>query len=94
MTTAETIHRALTSEEWAEVLRNRGQFVGGQDSTLPRIAALALYGQPFGFTHEDVTLLRGIARNHGLGFTVGDGPQPPERVRALADRIAALLPPE
>jgi hypothetical protein len=49
------------------------------------LAALALAGQPFGFTWEDVDAARYIA---------GDSPDKPSRIlRSLADRIAALLPP-
>jgi hypothetical protein len=46
------------------------------------LAALALHGQPFGFTREDVDLLRWVAEHtdHATG--------------RLADRIEALLPPE
>ena len=44
-------------------------------------AALALYGQPFGFTHEDVAALRRIEEIAQL------------EVPGLAERIAALLPP-
>ena len=57
------------------------------------LAALALHGQPFGFTRKDVALLRSIAHNRGLGAAIG-GPQPDEQLRDLAARIAALLPPE
>lgn len=61
------------------------------------VAALCLYGQPFGFTQEDVTALRAFiasAREY-----IG----PPERqtewtrradvLDSIADRIASLLPP-
>lgn len=47
------------------------------------LAALALHGQPFGFTREDVRLLRTIAEVSDLI----------PRVASLADRIEALLPP-
>lgn len=55
------------------------------------LAALALHGQPFGFTWEDVDLLREEARSEyaipdGMGFTG-------QELLDLADRIAALLPP-
>ena len=56
------------------------------------LAALALDEQPFGFTREDVEILRACM----VGF---DGSYPwdadmIDRFRSLADRIAALLPPE
>lgn len=54
------------------------------------LAALALYQQPFGFTREDVDRLRAFAirdsRTHG--------PHETHWAWHLADRIAALLPPE
>ena len=73
---------------------NRGlQLWDGEDQTFQwlgyeehKLAALALYGQPFGFTRADVQMLRNLDR---FGRTlVGDG------ARDLADRIEALLPPE
>jgi hypothetical protein len=48
-------------------------------------AALCLHGQPFGFTHDDVELLRYIASGM-LDYDY-------EPVQDLADRIEALLPP-
>lgn len=53
------------------------------------LAALLLHGQPFGFTWDDVDLLRSVAEDY-----VGEPAQetaPP--LSNLADRIAALLPP-
>ncbi len=56
------------------------------------IAALALYGQPFGFTREDVVQIRRLLKYikgepgsyaGGTGFW-----------ESLADRIESLLPPE
>lgn len=65
------------------------------------LAALALHGQPFGFTHEDVALLRKLDRANDytphdeFGIIdeqmTGDETQ---RLRSLAKRIAALLPPD
>ena len=54
-----------------------GSDVLGDPRDLLALAALALYGQPFGFTWEDVDLLR----------------QPYINMPNLAARIAALLPP-
>lgn len=56
------------------------------------VAALCLHGQPFGFTWEDVDMLREEHDAHALGCmsTLGD---PPCKFLALADRIQALLPP-
>ena len=70
-------------------------FDGSWSVTLPTesrhaIAALALHGQPFGFTREDVTILLSEAEQNELdGFEdVG------VILRSLAARIEALLPPE
>jgi hypothetical protein len=56
------------------------------------LAALCLHGQPFGFTREDVRLLRNAADDYRDGenhlWPIGGG------LLALADRIEALLPPE
>ncbi|MSP63224.1 MAG: hypothetical protein EXR72_23365 [Myxococcales bacterium] len=53
-------------------------------------AALCLYGQPFGFTWEDVDGLRALAES--LGGTIHN-PESVAPLRDLADRIAAMLPP-
>lgn len=47
------------------------------------VAALCLHGHSFGFTHSDVALLRFMYEDHG-----GD------QLLDIADRIAALLPPQ
>jgi len=51
------------------------------------IAALALHGQPFGFTRDDVVALWSVIRDMD--------PEEPERLRlvSLSARITALLPP-
>lgn len=54
--------------------------------TIHGLAALALYGQPFGFTREDLRLLKHCEASVGWKHE--------EEVRNLADRIEALLPPE
>lgn len=54
------------------------------DADRHALAALALYGQPFGFTHYDVRLLR-----HAAEYAKPSHPE----LFGLADRIAALLPP-
>lgn len=67
------------------------------------LAALALHGQPFGFSWADVALLERLADyDHReaacLEGHVDDFPEVADNreahVRALAARIAALLPPE
>ena len=55
------------------------------------IAATALHGQPFGFTREDVALLR----EHFTWDVTCDVSEGAARSgTSLADRIEALLPPE
>jgi hypothetical protein len=51
------------------------------------LAALCLHEQPYGFSHDDVDVLRHAAdglEHHGI---------PWPQLYAIADRIAALLPP-
>ena len=54
------------------------------------LAALALHGQDFGFTWEDVDMLRDCSGWMDLGEP---WPKEASALRDLADRIAALLPP-
>lgn len=98
------IEPALDAEEWSQVLANEdfeddGDRQNRIDMELTvhadfhrhhAAAALALYGQPFGFTREDVKMLRGIA------FFLADHHYRPGGAAAanIADRIEALLPPE
>lgn len=69
------------------------------------LAALALHGQPFGFTREDVKMLRIAAdayEEDSFYFRelieddeeLPDEDPWPARYRAFADRIESLLPPE
>jgi hypothetical protein len=91
---SDAITPALTPDEWGAALC-RGDFAyfaDTEDVSQHGKAALCLYGPPFGFTHEDVELLRSIARDRVLRVAM-EGPQPDEQLRLLADRIAALLPP-
>lgn len=70
----------------------------GDVRDLHALAALCLYGQPFGFTREDVRVLERVSRNllsnpefdpqtgnpyHAKGY----------HLASIASRIAALLPP-
>jgi len=50
------------------------------------LAAFALWEQPFGFTHQDVAIVRDAAEQLGKEDRGAD-------LRGLADRLAALLPP-
>ena len=62
-----------------------GSDVLGDPRDLLALAALALYGQPFGFTWDDVRACR-----DDLNHYVEDRE---EMLRTLAAKIAALLPP-
>ena len=80
------IKPALPAEEWAVYLGapelvNRLIPAGQRHG----VAALALYGQPFGFTQEDVRLLANLCRREL------DGPES-DGLDSLVNRIAALLP--
>lgn len=57
------------------------------------LAALALHGQPFGFTRDDVDELR-VVQSWCSSQGDIDSPYMETWVRMLADRIEALLPPE
>ncbi len=54
-----------------------------------KLAALALHGQPFGFTREDVWWIRAINENWAIDF---DGLH--KWAASMQSRIEALLPPE
>lgn len=57
------------------------------------LAALALYGQPFGFTREDVDLIRHVEEvNDSDMYSLSV--EKLAQYSSLADRIEALLPPE
>ena len=58
------------------------------------IAALALHGQPFGFTRADLRLLEEAETKLAGGVAPEDYIPFAERVGMLRERIAALLPPE
>jgi len=79
---------ALTAEEWASFPNwPLAELPSNDDLPLyypskHGIAAANLHGQPFGFTREDVRVLRQEAGYYHDG------------IADLADRIEALLPPE
>jgi hypothetical protein len=63
---------------------------GASEPNFAGAAALALHDQPFGFTWEDVDLLRGVAGDYeGRGGLFPAG----VALNGLGARIAALLPP-
>lgn len=91
------IKPALTADQWA----GKGIAIDGEpgwhnthgEESVPSgdrhaVAALCLYGQPFGLTREDVKTLRTFRRQ--MLATSEEW----ARVKDLADRIEALLPPE
>ena len=86
---------ALTAEEWKfEIGKRYFEITLANPKIAHKTAAMNLYEQPFGFTREDVKVLRDLAdHNHMLGYD--------DRRRVmgnvfedLASRIEALLPPE
>lgn len=57
-----------------------------------KLAALALHGQPFGFTREDVAAIYRALESHELfRYTMQDEA---DALESLAARIEAMLPPE
>ena len=73
--------------EWGEDREHEAAVVGRERHAL---AALCLYGQPYGFSHADVKLLKAER-----SMLIGDVSE--EELASwgsLADRIEALLPPE
>lgn len=93
------IKPALTKEEWARITPDTGiiqrqingvtygYYAGTTPEGRHAMAALALYGQPFGFTRKDVQNLRA-----GGEWVRMDGLTADEFRKSLADRIEALLP--
>lgn len=91
---SEPIKPALSPEGWAVFINyapkgqhgvtGGAQNCGALGQTRYELAAMALYGQPFGFTREDVVLLHNSIPSLGKHEELGN----------LADRIEALLPPE
>lgn len=100
----EIIPRIAAGDGWVPLLSD---YAGVKNSEGHAAAALALYGQPFGFTADDVEIVRRFA--DGCDGTLGaaddyrvfpDGivmymmyMRDVRRLASLADRIAALLPP-
>lgn len=97
---SETVKPALTPEEWAELRlrdeRGTARIDGGRVEAEGRfdaeprhaLAALALHGQPFGFSWKDVDMLKSTVladdfHSHDDWWAL----------QRLGERIAALLPP-
>ncbi len=81
------IEPAMDTEQWAEYLdpANDWAHIMYKEYSDHSAAAVGLYDQPFGFTHEDVAFLR---NQDDPNEYVQEGLHDP------ADRIEALLPPE
>lgn len=107
--TEATVAPALTAEEWADAIEDEPDTVlcmyseagsnclEGVDFIDHRphvIAALALHGQPFGFTRGDVELVRDCIGMEWDRGERGEMDALEKRLESLAARIAALLPPE
>jgi len=86
-----SVQPALTAKEWVAFLpRDARRSAMGADDPAERhaLAARALYGQPFGFTREDVEWLE-------EGYTeCAHCNEARAWYASMADRVAALLPPE
>jgi predicted nucleic acid-binding protein len=82
---------ALTPKQWEEIRRlpfeqaawRAAGTIYGRHAT----AAVALNGEPFGFTWEDVEILRASTEDPEVAYVNY------HRLRDLAVRIEALLPP-
>jgi hypothetical protein len=68
------------------------QFVA--DDERHRLAALALHGQPFGFTREDVIALERTIASAQYHVGRGEVADYIERAKSISDKLDALLPPE
>lgn len=102
---SDKIEPALTAEEWAA--HDPGAFAQSLSLALPLfdsegdltshgLAARALYGQPFGFTREDLAVLLEAtgAVQYSEELPLYDDHYLLVALRSLAARIEALLPPE
>lgn len=58
------------------------------------LAALALHGQPFGFTHEDLADLRVVCDAYDWDSIHGEESDRQDRLPQILAKIAALLPPQ
>lgn len=96
------IQPALTREQWDAVQAEESSQVltwvkthTGRERHI--LGALALFGQPFGFTRQDVGLLNKLPRDYDgldLSYAMDWHGDAGSHLDSLAARIAALLPPE
>ncbi len=102
------VKNALSAEGWAGFIAGDSDWVRpGTDGLVAlsvgdglfnpwnadSLAAMALHGQPFGFTNQDVRELRGRGDEADIGMMPGEKPGW-GALHSIADRIEALLPPE
>lgn len=97
---SDDVKPALTASEWAQAGGFRMPFVydvifgrGKTDGEYRHAhAAVALYGQPFGFDDEDRALLYLLAEVLPNRGNIAE--EHVARIKTMADKVAALLPPE
>ena len=88
---------AVRAEGWAAHLDSGGNFKDRQGESWTRHAhaAFTLHDQPFGFTWDDVEVLRFHAEGQrDDSVPIDDVLKVPRSLHAIADRIEALLPPK
>lgn len=99
-TATPTVAPAMTADEWewqfsernvSVTARMREAVEAGAAGHRHALAALALFGQPFGFTRKDVEFLRAVASDYETPRGYGDVG---ETLLILAARIESLFPPE
>lgn len=90
---ADEIKPALTAEEWASTHFEDLKWSFPRDRARHATAALALHGQPFGFTWEMVDTIDGIQEDINGEWGLGDGTQGNATLAAIRRVIVALLPP-
>ncbi len=83
------IQPALTPEEWAATEEIKAKMIDRLGSA-HALAALALYGQPFGFTLDDLRELDFLIEAIVREWQEGDESA---FLRSIKSRIEALLPP-
>src|SRR5687768_9168659 len=100
-------HPALSAEEWIQYGDDVGIMADWAADKRPfgphrrftfeekrhAVAAIALHNQRFGFTHDDESLLEEMLRFYEHRAFAGDA-ELMVRIRALLQRISALLPPK
>jgi len=86
---------ALTVEEWKDWVKygDETPAIEQYGNFSHAVAALSLHNQPFGFTREDVEMLRSTLPADTLILGKSEE-QAKWELQELADRIESLLPPE